>query len=257
LTLFSSDLDSLADMYAIGVVGAITVNLGSCCFNQRLGLKLPERIVLFSTFIILFAVEITIANTKPAALFFAVCVIGSGFSLRWYSMKRAGLQTVTLKKEIAAAISPEVMASFKASFNTTSSILVAARGITPVLRFALEEARLRQAVLYVLCVKEVAVTLPGALPKSVASRWQDDHQAAAIMYGMLDLGHEHTVSVVPVYIVSDNPATTILDVSSTLGIDLLLLGSPHRHALVTLLKGNIVTEVAKNLPENIQLVIHS
>jgi nucleotide-binding universal stress UspA family protein len=56
--------------------------------------------------------------------------------------------------------------------------------------------------------------------------------------------------------VSDDPAATILDLSATLGIDMLVLGTPHRHALTRLLKGNVVTEVAKSLPENIQLVIY-
>ena len=37
---------------------------------------------------------------------------------------------------------------------------------------------------------------------------------------------------------------------------MLVLGTPHRHAMVRLLKGNVVTEVAKNLPENIQLIIY-
>ena len=35
-----------------------------------------------------------------------------------------------------------------------------------------------------------------------------------------------------------------------------MLGSPHRTNLARLLKGNVVNEVARNLPENIQLVIH-
>jgi amino acid transporter len=83
LVVLSDDLDSLADMYAIGVVGAITVNLGSCCFNKRLGLNWRERAVMLVTFVILFAVEVTIAKTKPAALFFAACVLGGGFALRW------------------------------------------------------------------------------------------------------------------------------------------------------------------------------
>ena len=74
------------------------------------------------------------------------------------------------------------------------------------------------------------------------------------------LGHfaaeGHDVTVVPVYMVSDDPAATILDISATLGVDILILGTPHWHALTRLLKGNVVTEVAKNLPENIQLVIY-
>ena len=56
--------------------------------------------------------------------------------------------------------------------------------------------------------------------------------------------------------VSDDPAASILDLAATLGIDILVLGTPHRHALVRLLKGNVVTEVAENLPENIQLIIY-
>jgi amino acid transporter len=89
LVILSDDLDSLADMYAIGVVGAITVNLGSSCFNKRLKLNWREFTIMVVTFAILFAIEITIAKTKPAALFFATCVLLLGFGLRWYAMKRA------------------------------------------------------------------------------------------------------------------------------------------------------------------------
>jgi nucleotide-binding universal stress UspA family protein len=41
-----------------------------------------------------------------------------------------------------------------------------------------------------------------------------------------------------------------------LGVDILILGTPHRGAVVRLLKGNLVTEVAHNLPVNIQLLIY-
>ena len=76
------------------------------------------------------------------------------------------------------------------------------------------------------------------------------------MYGMMALGRENNVTVIPLYSVSDNPASTILDLSATLGIDILMLGTPHRHALIQLLKGNVVTEVARSLPENIRLIIY-
>jgi amino acid transporter/nucleotide-binding universal stress UspA family protein len=256
LVTLAENLDSLADMYAIGVVGAITVNLGSACFNKRLKLKWHERGIMALTFAILFAVEITIAKTKPAALFFATCVLGIGFGLRWFAMKRAGLETVTLTREMAVVIKPERLAELRPNLSTGQSILVAARGFTPVLRYALEEARLRQGMLYVLYVKELAVSLPGPLANPERSRWQDDRQAAAIMNGMLELAEGAGVRVLPVYAVSEDPAATILDLSATLGVDILMLGAPHRRTLVTLLKGNVVTEVADKLPENIQLVIH-
>ena len=257
LVVISGDLDSLASMYAIGVVGAITVNLGSCCFNKRLGLNWREFSVMLLTFVVLFLVEITIAHTKHEALFFAVCVIGGGFGLRWYAMKRAGFETVTLTRELAAAIHPDQVASLRPNFSPGQSILVAARGFTPVLRYALEEAALRKGNLYVLYVKQLAVNLPGPLANRERPRWQDDRQAAEIMYGMFDLSQEVGVSVLPVYAVSENPAATILDITATLGVDILMLGAAHRSAVTKLLRGDVVTEVAGNLPENIQLVIHS
>ncbi len=257
LVILSENLDKLADMYAIGVVGAITVNLGSSCFNKRLGLNWREFGIMFVTFVILFFVEITIAKTKPAALFFAACVLGVGFALRWYAMKRAGFETVMLTREQAAAVTkPEKLEPFKPNFAPGQAILVAARGFTPVLKFALEEAKLRQGNLYVLYIKQLSVALPGPLTNAERPRWQNDRQAAEIMYGVFDLAREAGVSALPVYAVSDNPAGTIVDIAATLGVDMLMLGSPHRNALAKLLRGDVVTEVAKSLPDNIQLVIH-
>ena len=258
LVILSDDLDSLADMYAIGVVGAITVNLGSSCFNKRLKLNWREFTIMVATFAVLFAIEITIAKTKPAALFFATCVLLLGFGLRWYAMKRAGIETVMLTKEMAAAlVPPERLENLRPNFAPGQSILVAARGFTPVLRFALEEARLRQGNLYVVYVKQLAVNLPGPLADQERPRWQTDHQAAEIMYGMFDLAQKSGVQVLPVYAVSENPALTIIDIAATLGVDMLMLGAPHRSSMVKLLRGDIVAEVARNLPENIQLIIHS
>jgi amino acid transporter/nucleotide-binding universal stress UspA family protein len=253
---FSNDLESLANLYAIGVVGAITVNLGSCTFNKTLGLNWFERVVMLITFVILFAVEITIAKTKPDALFFAICILGSGLGLRAYAQKRAGLRTMTVSREIAAAVDPATVAHFHLNLSPGQSIMVAARGMTPVLRFALEEARLRQANLYVLYVRELAVALPAPLPLSEPPRWQNNPQAATIMSSMLALARENGVSMIPLYSVSENPAATILDSAATLGVDILILGSSHRHRLVSILKGDVVTEVARNLPDNIQLVLH-
>ncbi|MSU58697.1 MAG: amino acid transporter [Pedosphaera sp.] len=254
--LFSTDLESLAGLYAIGVVGAIAVNLGSCLFNKQLPLKWYERAVMGVTFITLFAVELTIAKTKGDALFFACCVLGVGLTLRGYSQRRAGLRTVTVAEHVAASVSPEVALDFRINLDPGQSILVCARGLTPVLRFALEEARFRQGALYILYVKELAVTLPGPLESTERVRWQDDPEAANIMTTMMELGRQNDVQVIPLYSVSENPAATILDLSATLGIDILMLGARHRRTLAQMFKGDVANQVAKELPENIQLVIH-
>jgi amino acid transporter/nucleotide-binding universal stress UspA family protein len=256
VTAISNDLEDLAGLYAIGVVGAIAVNLGSCSFNKAMGLNWYERIIVMITFFILAAVELTIAKIRPDALYFAVIVIGIGLAFRAGAQRRAGLRSVVVSEHVAAAVSSEVIANFKLNLVPGQTILVAARGITPVLRYAMEEAQLRKGTLYVLYVKELAVTLPGPLPTGERPRWQDDKHAAEIMYAMVDAGQKNSVTVVPLYTVSENPAATILDMAATLGVDILALGSAHRNRLVALLKGDVVTEVAKSLPENIQLVIY-
>ncbi|MEO7166160.1 MAG: amino acid permease, partial [Chthoniobacterales bacterium] len=100
--------EALAGLYAIGVVGAIAVNLGSCTFNKKLGLVWYQRLLMGVTFLILAAVELTIAKTKPDALFFAVSVLGVGFALRAYSHKLSGLKTVTMTREVAEMVAPDL-----------------------------------------------------------------------------------------------------------------------------------------------------
>ena len=176
--------------------------------------------------------------------------------LRSYAQKRAGLRTVTVSEEVAAHVAPELAPEWQPNLSAGQSVLVAARGLTPVLRYALEEARLRQGQLYVLYVKELAVTLPGPLEGAERPKWQQDTSAAKIMYSMIELGRRNSVPVVPLYSVSDDPAATILDLAATLGIDILMLGARHRRTLAQMFKGDVVNQVAKDLPENIQLVIH-
>lgn len=250
------DFKALAGLYAIGVVGAIAVNLGSCTFNQRLALRWQERALMGITFLVLAAVEITLAKTKPDALFFAVCVLGVGLGMRAYSHKASGLRTLTVAKEVAELVTPESTTKLTPRLQEGQKIMVAARGITPVLRFAMEEAKLRGATLLVLYVQEVAVFPTGYTPRGRV-RWQDDPQASAIMSLMLKTGEENGVTVMPVFAVSDDPAATILDLTATLGIDYLMLGSSHRLSMAKLLKGNVVERVATGLPEDIQLIIHS
>ena len=252
----SSDFESLAGLYAIGVVGAITVNLGSCTFNRTIDFTWYSRVLFGFTFVILMAVEITLAKTKPDALFFVSCVLILGLGLRAYTQKLQGLTTLTVTHEVAKMVNAETIASLRPEFREGQKIMVAARGITPVLRFALDEAQLRKAMLCVLYVKEIAVFAPAA-GNLGRSRWQDDPHAAAIMTLMIKVGQEREITVAPVYAVSDDPAATILDLSATLGIDYLMLGASHHLTMTKILKGNVVEKVASGLPEEIQLIIHS
>jgi amino acid transporter len=75
-------VSGLAALYAIGVVGAITINLGSCAFAKQISLARHEHIVMRVTFIILVAISLTIALTKPGALLFVIIILTAGLGLR-------------------------------------------------------------------------------------------------------------------------------------------------------------------------------
>ncbi len=252
----ATNFQSLAGLYAIGVVGAITVNLGSCTFNRAIGFSWYDRVLFGITFTILFFVELTLARTKPDALFFVVCVLGMGLALRAWTQKRAGFTTLTVTHQVAAMVSPNLAATMQPRMEEGQKIMVAARGITPVLSFALDEAQLRKATLCVLYVKEIAVYYAGGPTFLGRARWQDDPEAQAIMSLMLKLGAERNICVLPVYAVSEDAAATILDLSATMGVDFLMIGATQRHALANLLRGSVATNVAQQLPDSIQLVIY-
>jgi len=253
--LTATNFQGLAGLYAIGVVGAITVNLGSCTFNRAIGFTWYDRILFGFTFIILFFVELSLARTKPDALFFVVCVLGVGLALRAWTQKRAGFTTLTVTRQVAAMVSPDLVATMQPRLQEGQKIMVAARGITPVLSFALDEAQLRKATLCVLYVKEIAVFYGGGPAPIGRTRWQENPEANAIMSLMLKLGAERDICVQPVYAVSEDTATTILDLSATLGVDFLIIGASQRTAMAKLLRGSVATNVAQQLPDSIQLVI--
>src|SRR5438093_11680663 len=257
IVLFTAtNFQGLAGLYAIGVVGAITVNLGSCTFNRTIGFTWYDRVLFGFTFTILFLVEITLAHTKPDALFFVVCVLGGGLALRAYTLKRQGITTLVVTRQVAEMVSPTLVATMRPRLEEGQRIMVAARGITPVLSYGLDEAEPRKASLYVVYVKELAVYYGAGPVQATRAKWQGDPEANAILSLMLNLGSERNVPVMPVYAVSEDPAATILDLAATIGVDYLMLGTSHRRTLTNLLRGNVVTNIAAQLPDTIRLIIY-
>jgi amino acid transporter/nucleotide-binding universal stress UspA family protein len=253
--LFAANFTSLAGLYAIGVVGAITVNVGSCTFNRTRGFTWYDRVLFAVTFVVLAFVELTLAHTKLDALQFVLAILIGGLALRAYTLKRQGLTTLTVTREVAQMVTPDLLATLRPHLQEGQKIMVAARGITPVLSFAIDEAQLRKATLFVLYVKEVAVYYTAAGTPLGRAKWQDDPEANAIMCSMFKLGRERGINVVPLYAVSQDAAATIVDLAATMGVDFVVIGASQRTAMAKLLRGSVATNVAQQLPESIQLLI--
>jgi len=239
-------VEALASLYAIGVVGAIVLDIGSCAFAHTLPLSRGQRRIMKLTVTLLAAIWVTIALSKLYALLFVIIVLAVGLSIREHTLRqrRHAAQAPALPAPVpAAAAGP---AADKAPF-LGQSILAAARGWTPALQFALEESRVRGAHLLVLYVREVAVNI------NMSSNWQDDPDAR-VLFNRLE-SEATGLKVNKLYSVSDSPADTIIDIAATFGVDTVVLGGSRRATLVNLLKGNVVARVAAHLPESMHLIV--
>jgi len=116
------------------------------------------------------------------------------------------------------------------------------------LQFAVDECRARGVDLLVLYIREVAVQFEGA-----TADWKQDQEARALFGRVLNEAQGAKIS--PLYSASDSPADTIIDIAATFGVDTVILGGSRRATLVNLLKGNVVTRVAANLPEPMHLIV--
>ncbi len=103
------DLSTLGDLYAIGVVGAITINLSSAALNRELQLQRWERLFLAAVGLIMGAIELTLALEKHEALIFALCVLGSGLLARFYTKQYPELTLKVRSRVLAGSCASAVV----------------------------------------------------------------------------------------------------------------------------------------------------
>jgi nucleotide-binding universal stress UspA family protein len=259
LVMMVKDMAGLADLYAVGVVGAIATNLGATATDRKLSIKFWERTLMFATFIVMAAIELSLLIDKPNARYFAVTILAVGLILRGLVQERRmkkeakrGREPLVPEKlpiDLVPAVPREPTIAVTAG---AESILCAIRGTGRTLDFALREARETGRRLYLLFVREQ----PFMTEEDAKRKWQDDPEASTIFAE----AKEKSASDSPplfAYAVSPSAAETIVDVAATLGASRLILGAPQRNALINLLRGNVIREVSNLLPEEIDLLVYA
>jgi len=245
----------LADLYAVGVVGAIATNLGATATDRKLSVKRWERGLMFATFIVMAAIELSLLIDKPNARYFAVTILAVGLILRGLVHERR------MKKEAVApgttsvtdvAASPSVSsAAAEAGLLGEEVILCAVRSAGRTLDFALREARQTGRRLYLLFVREQAFMTE----QDARRKWQDDSEARQIFEDAKRKAGDHPPLFA--YAVSPSAAGTIVDVAATLGASRVIVGAPQRNALINLIRGSVIREVSDALPEDIDLLVYA
>src|SRR5437773_7341438 len=265
LVIFVKDIAGLAELYAVGVVGAIATNLGATATDRTRPVKPWERTLMFVTFLLMAAIELSLLIDKPNARYFAVTVLAVGLILRGLvqerRMKKEALAPAQLPIQQTTASPASVVGSssplpagrggLEVGSLGAESILCAIRGTGRTLDFALREARETGRRLYLLFVREQ----PFMTEQDVRRKWQEDPEAGTIF----GAAKQQAADYQPLfcYAVSPSAAETIVDVAATVGASRLILGAPKRSALINLLRGNVIREVSDSLPEEIDLLVYA
>jgi nucleotide-binding universal stress UspA family protein/amino acid transporter len=247
--LIEHDVQVLAELYVIGVCGAVTTTVLSVGLNRSLSLSRWSRALLSALGVFLLAVTVTIGVTKPHATAFVGVLVGAALTARW---------GVRLARRGEPEALPEPTTGWLAEVKrgpvkfdpSKPRIMLAARGRDQA-QFAVDLARRRGATLFVLYVRTLRVMdyNPRLVP-----RIEEDKEAQESLGTASLLAAQAGIPFIPIYVVSPNIAEEILDYTVTFGCDTLIMGKTRRSVLSRAVAGDVVAKVAQLLPAGVTLL---
>jgi amino acid transporter len=236
--LVSHDLDSLAALYAIGVIGAVAINVTLCAIHPRLR-RFSRKVPMMLLGLILLAIWVTLAFTKLHALVFVGIVMTVGLTARaltkWLS-QRDGPRPTLLRQAIIEQLTPEAMARPK--------ILLGTYGSEHLAKGALEEAKRTGKTLVVCFIREVTLSYKYDRRLTIDT----DLAALRTFSRFLTKAHEIGVSILPSYDTGYDAVELIAESAAIYGCEEVLIGTSRRGALYRLVKGPFQRRLEEMLP---------
>jgi amino acid transporter len=245
--VISHNLEALAALYAIGVIGAVAINVTLCSMHPRLR-RLHRKIPMLMLGLVLLAIWVTLAFTKLHALIFVTTVMIVGLTARaatkaWAGRK--GPRPSLLRQAIMEQLAPEAMAKPK--------IFVGTYGSDQLAPAALQQARAEDATLVVCFIREVTLSYKyeGEQKLSIES----DQAAQRTFSRFLDLGHASGVPILPIYDTGPDAAVVLAENAAIYGCHKVLIGTSRKGALYHLIKGHFQRRLESLLPPDIQVQV--
>jgi amino acid transporter len=134
--LVSHNLDQLAALYAIGVIGAVAINISLCAFHPRLR-KMRRKLPMALLGLVLLAIWVTLAYVKREALLFVCIVMVVGLTARqinkWLATRK-GPRPTLLRQAIMHQLGDGAMARPKILLGTYGSDALAVAAMTEAKR---------------------------------------------------------------------------------------------------------------------------
>jgi nucleotide-binding universal stress UspA family protein len=244
--LFASDLETLAHLYAIGIVGAVAISCTVSSLHPRLR-RWWRKGSMLAVGLLLIAIWITLALTKLHALIFVAVVMVIGLTLRQitrYAAQRRPKPSL-LRRAIMEQLPEDAMSRKK--------ILLATAGSDQSAGDALRIAKSEDAALVVTFIRPLALNYKVAAENVFTL--DTDSAAQNLFTEFLDHGHNHGVPVIPMYDVGTNAPELIAEFAAINGVDRVLIGTSRRGALHHVLKGSFQRRLESLLPPEIPVQV--
>lgn len=244
ILLIISDVAGLANLYAIGFVGAIAINLAATSTNFNLSLTRWERAFMAFTCIMMSLIEITLFIEKPHARGFVIAVIGIGLLLRAIVIEQKE-KMPSPKVELEPKELPQL------SLDDTDAMLVAVTGISHSLDYALEEAQTQKKPLYILFLREQKVITEEDRDRL----WLDDKNACEVVDYVIDKSIKAPLGFL--YTITPHITLSIIDIAKQKKVRRIILGKKRgqESSLLSSLRGTTVRDISKHLPREIDLIV--
>lgn len=242
ILLIISDIAGLANLYAIGFVGAIAVNLGATSTNQKLPLNFWQRAFMLSTCFIMALIEITLLVDKPHARNFVVAIIGIGLMLRGLAAewKAKKIPVHPEPKKILTPIPQEVKNRW----------LVAVTGINKALDYALTESATHQTPLSIVFIREQKVITEFDQQRT----WMEDLGARQVYDYVVSKSPKNPIEFL--YAVSEHTAQSIGEIAQEKNVNNVIVGRARKaFYFLHVLRGTTIRDIARRIPDNVEFIV--
>jgi amino acid transporter len=246
--VISHDLEHLAALYAIGVVGAVAINITLVSTHPRLR-RTWRKLATLLLGIFLIAIWVTLAFTKLHALAFVCVVMAVGLTARAltkYWGRRKGVKPSLLRQA--------TLEQLPADYMIRPKIMVGTYGSDAIARSAMELAKNREAVLAVCFIRNVSLSYK----YDERSLTLDTDLAAQKTFArFLEVGHEMGVPILPLYDTGPEAAELLAENAAIYGCERVLIGTSRQGALYHLIKGHFQRRLEHLLPPDIPVQVVS
>jgi hypothetical protein len=243
--IISHDLEHLAALYAIGVVGAVSINITLVSTHPRMrGVFRKGAALLLG--LLLMTIWVTLALTKLHALAFVCVVMAVGLTARAITKhlaRRKGEQPSLLRQAILEQLQPEHLAKRR--------LLLGTYGSTALAEPALTAAKQQDAALVVCFVREVSLSYKYEERLTI----ETDLAALRTFSQFLDAAHDAGVPIIPVYDSGPDAVELIAETAATYGCEGVLIGTSRRGTLYHMIKGHFQRRLESVLPPEIPVQV--